>query len=608
MTIRRRIVTLVMLLVLATSTVSVYLSIRMGRANELERHFFNLDRLTAAAEVYAGHWYREAGQQTEYLVAAIESGNITYRQTIDRSALDTLISTYQSSIDAVRTISLIEIQRGEVLVSSNPVEVGKIRSHLDWFVEGQERLTFSDIVASEDGPSVFSTAPVRDQAGAVMAVVEVEFDYSAVSELLYVLTIGETSETYLVDRYGFGLTDLRLSNVEPGRYVVRSEAVEACLRGEGGRGTYLDYRGVEVLGSFRWDFDHSLCVISEIDAADVFSSVDSFGQALAVTGIAVSLAAMAMAFILATLLTSGLQRLYRAAQRFSKGDYSARLNESTDDEIGRLARVFNAMADRVSRSHDELEETIRMRTKDLSQALEDLQEVDRMKDDFLNVSSHEMKTPLIPIKTQAQLLLRGAYGKLNAKQKHAVEMILSNEESERRIVQDVLDISKLRSNKLALAIEPFALNDVVAETVQGYAEIAAKCGLTLEMNVPPDRIVVNADLVRIGQVLRNLIDNAIKFTDEGSVHVTLTQEGGRAVITVEDTGIGMSEDTLGKLFTPFFQVTQKAKRKRGGTGLGLSICKGIVEAHGGEIRVSSEGLGKGSTVTVSLPVAATEGL
>ncbi|MBU1613310.1 HAMP domain-containing histidine kinase, partial [Patescibacteria group bacterium] len=241
--------------------------------------------------------------------------------------------------------------------------------------------------------------------------------------------------------------------------------------------------------------------------------------------------------------------------------------------------------------------------EELKKMVEQLKELEKLKDDFLNTTTHELKTPLIPIKSQSEILLAGDYGELNAEQKEAVEMIFRNEELLNQLTGDVLDVTKIKSSKLKLVLEETVLGRIVVEAVRNMEKIAEKSRLKLVLKPLPELPKLSIDPRRMTQVMNNLLNNAIKFTPEkGEVEIMVKKTEKNVEVSVKDTGLGMEKKTLEKLFTPFFQAQSDILRKYGGTGLGLAICKGIIEAHNGKIWAKSDGLGKGSVFTFWLPI------
>lgn len=229
---------------------------------------------------------------------------------------------------------------------------------------------------------------------------------------------------------------------------------------------------------------------------------------------------------------------------------------------------------------------------------------EKLKNDFLNNTTHELKTPLIPIKSQAQLLLTDSYGELNEKQKESIEMILRNEAHLESLVTDVMNISKLHSNKITFSFEEVNLKELIEQAILDMQASAKERGLNLILEPFPETPNLHLDKKRITQVVGNLLNNALKFTPAGgTITVEVRKNENEVITTITDTGIGLSADSIKKLFTPFFQVDSDLARKYSGTGLGLSICKGFIEAHGGTIHAESEGEGKGSEFIFTLPIS-----
>ena len=255
-------------------------------------------------------------------------------------------------------------------------------------------------------------------------------------------------------------------------------------------------------------------------------------------------------------------------------------------------------ADELFKVNEELSKT----NEELSQANEELKSLDRMKDDFLSNVSHEFKTPLTSIQGYSQLILDGTLGEVNEQQQKAVETVLRNSERLRRLVDSLLYLSRAQSGKLSYSFEKLDIKDILDHAVQDLALQAASKNIELITEIPSDLPQLSVDRDKMMDVFVNLIDNAVKFTqDGGKVTVSAHVSEGSMYLDVEDTGIGIPEDKIPMLFQRFYQVDSSVKRRYGGTGLGLYICKKIVEDHKGDIYVSSEE-GKGTTVHVRLPL------
>jgi PAS domain S-box-containing protein len=248
-----------------------------------------------------------------------------------------------------------------------------------------------------------------------------------------------------------------------------------------------------------------------------------------------------------------------------------------------------------------LDATHRVETAQLQrEQIEHLQAIDRYKDEFLSVISHELRTPLNFIVGFASLLEEEFTGPLTPCQRTHVARILLGADRMLHLVNDLLDVAKLRAGKLELRPGDVDLAPVVDEVLATLRPLATPRGLSLEMAIETP-LTLNADRGRLVQVLSNLVSNAIKFTHDGCVTVRAYTAGARAVVEVVDTGPGIAPADLPRLFQHFQQLDMGATRAAGGTGLGLAIVKALIEAHGGSVGVRSE-LGAGTTFWFSLPL------
>ena len=237
------------------------------------------------------------------------------------------------------------------------------------------------------------------------------------------------------------------------------------------------------------------------------------------------------------------------------------------------------------------------------QKLQDqLREADQRKNEFLAILGHELRNPLAIIHNLLQVM-RKKYGADASADMRA--MIEEQARQMGRLIDDLLDISRITSGKIRLELTCFDVAKVLAETVQSYRDTLEANGLRLILELPNRQLFVNGDKIRIAQVIGNLLHNASKFTDgDGQVTVALSADSGdnAALIRVRDTGMGMDNETLQSVFDSFAQADRSIARSRGGLGLGLALVKGLVELHGGEVTAASAGPGQGSEFIIRLPI------
>ena len=283
---------------------------------------------------------------------------------------------------------------------------------------------------------------------------------------------------------------------------------------------------------------------------------------------------------------------------FTVGPKLSEESHSHDDQIT-LATLANQVAMAIDNAR--LFEEARRRANELAAAVERLQELDRLKSEFMQNASHELRTPLALVMGYAEMLDSGELGEMPAVQQEAIGVIARRAQMMRDLVQDMLLILEVE------ATPPKAESvqlDELAQTVTVEFQVAAsQAGLTLQADIPPRLPPVVGTPTYLRRVLDNLIGNAVKYTPEGGrITVRLRRNGEQVALNVSDTGIGIPEDQLDRIFDRFYQVDGSATRAYSGVGLGLALVKQMAEAYGGHVRVESN-QGEGSSFTVSLPVA-----
>jgi len=296
---------------------------------------------------------------------------------------------------------------------------------------------------------------------------------------------------------------------------------------------------------------------------------------------------MALAFVLAVLgsfvaayqVTTPLRRIRETAQRVAEGQFAGQVR------VDSRAAEFQDLAESLNRAGAAIREKI-----------EELERLTRLQSEFIGNVSHEVRNPIFSISGYLEAL--GTAGLSNAQRKTYAEKALTNLERLQNLFDDLIDIARLEYREDLINRSPFDLKDLIAEVTEMLRPKAEEKDLDLQADVP--RFHVNADRSRIRQVLVNLVENAIAYTPDGSVRCRVQRRADKVRVQVVDTGQGIDEDHLDRIFDRFYRVDEDRSRESGGTGLGLSIVKQIVQAHGEEIHVEST-KGRGTRFWFELP-------
>lgn len=265
-----------------------------------------------------------------------------------------------------------------------------------------------------------------------------------------------------------------------------------------------------------------------------------------------------------------------------------------------LKHQVNERTYELKQINQEMEQRIIERTSELAGAMEKAQESDRIKSAFLATMSHELRTPLNSIIGFTGIMLQGLAGPLNQEQHKQMGMVQNSARHLLALINDVLDISKIEAGQLELSLTTFDMGLSIEKMVKLVTPMAQKKNIALHFDISDGTGPVTADQRRLEQVILNLLNNAVKFTEKGYVRIVCLLENDCYVLSVADTGIGMRPEELPNLFQPFHQIDRGLARKREGTGLGLSICKKILDMMGGSISVEST-WEKGSTFRFRIP-------
>jgi signal transduction histidine kinase len=322
----------------------------------------------------------------------------------------------------------------------------------------------------------------------------------------------------------------------------------------------------------------------------------SLNQVL-ITGVIFVLLGSLLAYFMARSITDPISQLTLATKDVGAGRLDREVTVKTNDEIGSLADNFNAMARQLKANLEALSESYDR----LSQANAELMELDRLKSNFIANVSHELKTPLTTISGYADYLAMEKLGPLTETQRKGVEVMRRNIKRLTRQIKDLLDFITIESGHFMVDQHSFDIRALFDETVVNYQAELEKKKLKIIVEAP-EKMNVIGDPDRILQVIDNLVMNALKFTSHGHIRLKAQADGaGMARIEVSDSGVGIPQEAVPRIFERFHQLDGSSTRKYGGVGLGLAIVKSILDAHRSEIEVTSQA-GKGSCFAFKLPL------
>ncbi|HLC98482.1 MAG TPA: sensor histidine kinase [Candidatus Nanoarchaeia archaeon] len=483
-----------------------------------------------------------------------------------------------------KSIYILDID-SHIHASTDSSSEGKSQSAEPYFIQGKKGAFVQNYYYDEqegDFVMLIST-PLLDADGNVIGVLAAIVNNSQIDRIMAEnIGLGSSGESFIVDDSHIPITPLMFEYGSPLDMTIHTESVEDCIAGNNGVKDAYDYRGVRAIVAYSWLPDRELCIISKIDKDEAFSQINWLRSASIVIGVILTLLfSLAGAFFTSN-ITKPIEQLNYVAKELENGNFKARTDINTGDELEELGKETNKTIQILGRVDDERKQ------------------IDHAKTEFLSITSHELRSPITPMKAQLQMLEKGYFGKLGRKQKEAIDIVLRNTERLDNIILDFLEISRIEAARLKFQ---FVRTDMVQHIKRVIEEMKAfmpekKIRIISRIGELP---VIETDPDRIMQVLRNLINNAVKFSkDKGTVEVTAKAIDDGILFSVKDYGVGISSGDLMRLFEPFFQAEKTIYRKYGGTGLGLAICKGIVESQNGRTWAESS-LGEGSTFYFNIP-------
>jgi signal transduction histidine kinase len=391
------------------------------------------------------------------------------------------------------------------------------------------------------------------------------------------------------------------------RYLTSLRAEKSCLVCHGDPVGELDKTGHPKEGMKEGDLAGAISVTLPMSDLLRSARTDTLRAGLAIVLVAVLILALIW-FIVMRQVSLPLQQLAGVAESIGQGHIRVDPNSIrpllANRETAVVAEAFQSMAARLEELYSGLEQKVIDRTAQLQAANVELERASHMKSEFLTMISHEFRTPLTSIITFTELLLDSAAGQVNQEQQEYLTDVLESSHRLLQMITDLLDLSRLEAGKTKLFREALSIRDLVRNAERTVRPLAERKEQSLTFDLKEDLPLVDADGLRVTQVLLNLLGNAIKFTPEqGRITITAHVQAPFLEVAVSDTGIGIGPGDQERIFEKF---SQSGRERPEGTGLGLPLARSLVELHGGNMWVESE-LGRGSTFRFTLPLCSEEG-
>lgn len=598
-----------------------------------------------------------AGMKSEDILMRMEETDKAWSKTESDNAI---IKKYTENRIAVSMREILKIRKvpaeifltdmhGGLVAASNKTS-DFYQADEEWWKEafnnGKGAISVSDVGFDESTQQfvIRVAMPVRGRDNEVIGVCSEGISVEKLLSHLKDFNIGETGHAAVVDQKGAIIFH---SGIPIGKAYAFTEHIFKKITGTKKHYAVIAPSNVHKNNIFLSISEIKLPFLSEKgirwyillvqDASETFMSINKFTFQIAVTVLILLFIMTPIAFLLGGIFSKPIDKLRLATECMTGGGFCRRAEEMhTGDEIEELCRAFNAMIDNVNSNqltileskkelealYANLEKKVEERTRELSESqeatlniLEDLTESKEkldvytkelekalaVKSNFTSMVSHELRTPLSAIKEGIAIVQDGSAGNINKEQKEFLDIAKRNVDRLTRLISDILDFQKLESGKMPFAIKENDMNEAAQDVASTMTPLAESKGLKLTLSLEKNLPLICFDKDKIEQVLTNLLDNAIKATENGGIDISTAKDNNVIKVSVRDSGRGIKEEDINRLFQRFEQLDSGTSRKTGGTGLGLAICKEIIFAHNGKIWAESQ-YGKGSVFHFILPI------
>ncbi len=527
---------------------------------------------------------------------------LSFPTVISPSSQGIANSTSAQKFALTETISLLTFLESESFINANGMETVHVdRTHPDGFPASELRdmsttpefhtaragnYYIGPVGYGPNGPVAAFAAPVKDNTGAVIGVTAGDANLKQVQTIVAEGGIGDTGYLYLVDAQGNvigGGGPMSGAGVTATTSVASLPIVQKVLGGTDlltadTQTTYKNSAGVQVVAAAKYLPAYGWGLIAEWPTSEADATVNTLFMRNMIGLIAVLLVAFAASLFLAAYILRPVRKLQESAERVAQGKLNQGVAIATGDELQELGESFN----------------------DMVQGLKRLEE---LKDEFVFVAAHELRTPVAAMKGYLSLILDGTAGTITDQTKTYIEKVIASDNRLVQLVNDLLEVARSEAGRLAIKVAPIDLAPPIRSVLDELKSLADEKSVKVVYEPPTGLPKAMGDADRVKEVMVNLVGNAIKYMGGvGTVTITHEVKEGGVVTHVADTGVGIAKEAQEKLFQKFYRVQTDKTKDITGTGLGLFIVREIVEKMGGKIWAASEE-GKGSTFSFSLPMA-----
>ena len=561
-------------------------------------------------------------------------------KTTSQKIMNQILNAIKPEITKFEDIIVLNLS-GIVVASNNDTYLGTIHSDDIYFIEGKRHNNVTILYKDKNQVlKSYLTGPLilNDK---LLGVVTIFYN---LGDLLSMFKVFEeqlaTGEINLVKKDDNGdaliINPLRFNpdaslNLTVSKDKVDTPIIQSLLKNEKTFPETKDYRGVDVLAVTRYLEKLGWGLVVKMDKVEAFAPLENVKYITLLSGIMVGVAIIITSTFLGNSISRPIQKLRDIMNEIAHGKFDSKIDVKGPREIEELAKQLDRMRSNIANTNTHLNELVQERTKKIENALSKLKENEealeesnknlvlanerlarqsKVQREFINITAHELRTPIVPIITLTELLYSKIQkenkadknlSKENEKKQEFLQVILRNCYRLYRLTEDILDVTKIESQTLKMNKERVELNEIIENVINDYKEIISKKRygsdqIRLVFEPSKENNFVNADKGRLIQVLSNLLDNALKFTKEGNVIITIKKlKNQELMVSVKDSGTGIDPEILPQLFKKF------ATKSEQGTGLGLFISKNIIEAHGGIMWGENNSESNGSTFYFTLP-------